>query len=102
MAGMDRRRFLAALAAGLVTAAAGRGALSLSREETVPLPRAHAREGHRAAAVPAAATHPAPLPPPTGVVSGLPGPGSPLALTVDDGVSSEVVAAFVALAHRTG
>lgn len=36
------------------------------------------------------------------MVSGIPGPGSPFALTVDDGVSSEVVAAFVALAQRTG
>jgi peptidoglycan/xylan/chitin deacetylase (PgdA/CDA1 family) len=36
------------------------------------------------------------------VVSGLPGKGSSLALTIDDGVNSEVVAAFVALATRTG
>jgi peptidoglycan/xylan/chitin deacetylase (PgdA/CDA1 family) len=40
--------------------------------------------------------------PPRGVVSGLPGPGSSLALTIDDGVNSQVVAGFVALAARTG
>jgi peptidoglycan/xylan/chitin deacetylase (PgdA/CDA1 family) len=40
--------------------------------------------------------------PPPGVVSELPGPGSPFALTVEDGVSTEVVAAYVALARRTG
>lgn len=103
---MDRRRFLVVLAAGLASAAAGRGAVALGREDargqTLPLPRAHAREGRPAAAVPAAATGAEPGPAPTGVVSRLPGPGSPLALTVDDGVSSEVVAGFVALARWTG
>lgn len=103
---MERRRFLVVLAAGLVTAAAGRGALALAGEEPrgdalVP-PRAHPRASRPAAAVPAAETGPAPLPAPTGVVSRLPGPGSSLALTVDDGVSREVVAAYVALAQRTG
>jgi peptidoglycan/xylan/chitin deacetylase (PgdA/CDA1 family) len=42
------------------------------------------------------------LDPPRGVVSGLPGEGSSLALTIDDGTNSAVVAAFVALAARTG
>lgn len=96
---MDRRGFLTVLAAGLVSAAAGRGAVALGREQTVSLPRAHAREARRTSPVPAG---PARLPAPTGVVSELPGPGSPFALTVDDGVSSEVVSAFVALAQRTG
>jgi peptidoglycan/xylan/chitin deacetylase (PgdA/CDA1 family) len=36
------------------------------------------------------------------VISGLPGQGRSLALTIDDGTNSEVVAAFVALAARTG
>jgi peptidoglycan/xylan/chitin deacetylase (PgdA/CDA1 family) len=40
--------------------------------------------------------------PPRAVVSGLPGEGRALALTIDDGTNSEVVAAFVALAARTG
>ena len=37
-------------------------------------------------------------PPPTGVVDVLPGTGNSLALTIDDGTSSEVVGAFAALA----
>jgi peptidoglycan/xylan/chitin deacetylase (PgdA/CDA1 family) len=40
--------------------------------------------------------------PPTGEVSRLPGEGRSLALTIDDGTSSEVVAAFATLAADTG
>jgi peptidoglycan/xylan/chitin deacetylase (PgdA/CDA1 family) len=40
--------------------------------------------------------------PPTGLVDALPGPGNGLALTIDDGTSSEVVGAFAALAVETG
>jgi peptidoglycan/xylan/chitin deacetylase (PgdA/CDA1 family) len=40
--------------------------------------------------------------PPAGVVSRLPGDGASLALTIDDGVSTEVVAAFVAFAADSG
>jgi peptidoglycan/xylan/chitin deacetylase (PgdA/CDA1 family) len=36
------------------------------------------------------------------VISGLPGTAPALALTIDDGTNTEVVAAFVALAARTG
>ena len=43
-----------------------------------------------------------PVPPPVGVVYDLPGEGSELALTIDDGTSSEVVAAFVAFAVDSG
>jgi peptidoglycan/xylan/chitin deacetylase (PgdA/CDA1 family) len=43
-----------------------------------------------------------PVAPPRGAVSRLPGSGTNLALTIDDGVNSEVVAAFIALAERTG
>jgi peptidoglycan/xylan/chitin deacetylase (PgdA/CDA1 family) len=45
---------------------------------------------------------PVPQPPPSGVVSGLPGDGRLLALTIDDGTSSDVVAGFVELAGATG
>lgn len=41
-------------------------------------------------------------PPPTGVVTELPGQGNTLALTIDDGTNSDVVAAFTALAAGTG
>jgi peptidoglycan/xylan/chitin deacetylase (PgdA/CDA1 family) len=99
---MDRRRFLLVLAAGLVGAAAGRGTAGLVDPEPALLgaPR------EAAAAEPAG---PAELPvdlevgsPPAGVVDRLPGDGSALALTIDDGTDSEVVGAFVAFAASTG
>lgn len=101
---MDRRRFLVFLAAGLAGVAAGRGFTELGSPAaagTLPAP------ARRDPARPAAATTPIsagppPLPAPTGTVSALPGNGSNLALTIDDGVSSTVVSAFVALAQATG
>jgi peptidoglycan/xylan/chitin deacetylase (PgdA/CDA1 family) len=42
------------------------------------------------------------VPPPIGVVDRLPGEGTSVALTIDDGTSTEVVAAFAALAADTG
>jgi peptidoglycan/xylan/chitin deacetylase (PgdA/CDA1 family) len=99
---MDRRRFLLTLAAGLAVAATGRGAVTGTRAgegaptaaPVTPLP---ADPVEAAVEVPAG-----PLPPPTGVVTELPGEGNGLALTIDDGTSSEVVAAFAALAVDTG
>ena len=99
---MDRRRFLVVLAAGLAAAAAGRGTGSPSK------PVAAAPVSARPAQVtaePAAAVVdglPVPLPAPTGVVSALPGKERLLALTVDDGTNSDVVAAFARLAADTG
>jgi peptidoglycan/xylan/chitin deacetylase (PgdA/CDA1 family) len=59
-----------------------------------------------AAAVTAQPRRPPPRPvavdPPAGVVSQLPGAGPDLALTIDDGTSTEVVGAFLDLARRTG
>jgi peptidoglycan/xylan/chitin deacetylase (PgdA/CDA1 family) len=94
---MERRRFLLFLAAGLAGTAVGRGTAGLVDPEQAPLP----------AAVPAAAVEPvapdlAPLPPPTGVVDALPGDGSSLAITIDDGTKSEVVAGFCRFAEDTG
>jgi peptidoglycan/xylan/chitin deacetylase (PgdA/CDA1 family) len=96
---MDRRRFLLLLAAGLVGAAAGQGLAAEGGTELAaarPLPRRH-----RLAAASAPDAPDAPVAP-TGVVSRLPRDDGTVALTVDDGVSSEVVAAYVALAQRTG
>ncbi|MGY1754617.1 polysaccharide deacetylase family protein [Blastococcus sp. SYSU D01042] len=97
---MDRRGFLLTLAAGLAVAATGRGVVTGQR----------AGEGVPEAALPAppvpveaAVDRPAgPLPPPTGVVTALPGEGDGLALTIDDGTSGEVVAAFAAFAVDAG
>ena len=93
---MDRRRFLLALAAGLAGASFAHGASELG-DSVPPLPRLPAPAFGTPVAVPAAVG-----PPPTGVVDALPGPGRSLALTIDDGTSSGVVAAFAALAVDTG
>ena len=99
---MDRRRFLVVVAAGLAAAAAGRG--TGAPIEPVTAAPAAPRPA-QVTAEPAAAVvdgHPVPLPAPTGVVSALPGDGRLLALTVDDGTNSDVVAAFARLAADTG
>ena len=94
---MERRTFLLALAAGLAGAAVGHGAVGLRDQDPVPTaPLAAASAA--TAEVPVAG----PLLPPTGVVQGLPGDGVSLALTIDDGTSSEVVGAFAAFATQTG
>ena len=98
---MDRRHFLVALAAGLAAAAAGRGADGPRTPVATPSPPPPVE----VTAEPAAAVAdglPRPLPAPTGVVSGLPGDWRLLALTIDDGTSSETVAAFARLATDTG
>ncbi len=100
---MDRRRFLLVLAAGLTGAAVGHGTAG------VGLPPPEAASGPPRLA-PAGQAGPAdrgvaglqPVEPPTGVVTALPGDGTSLALTIDDGTSSEVVAAFTAFAADTG
>src|SRR4029079_9218719 len=78
MAGGDRRTMLAAIAAGVVTAVA-RPPVSGAVRLMVPLARA-----------------------PVGVLTRLPGDGNQLALTVDDGASSPVVAAFGQFCRDTG
>jgi peptidoglycan/xylan/chitin deacetylase (PgdA/CDA1 family) len=106
---VHRRGFLLSLAGGLVAAAAGHGAAGLGAGTNPPGAGLAARAIRRpAAAVGLAAARRAPVfgsgpvDPPRGVVSRLPGPGGYLALTIDDGVNSEVVAAFIELAARTG
>ena len=99
---MHRRRFLTLLAAGLVGAAAGQGAAMngvAAQGRALPAARnlpARARPRTASASGPAAAAAP------VGVVSRLPHDDGTVALTVDDGVSTEVVAAYVTLAQRTG
>jgi peptidoglycan/xylan/chitin deacetylase (PgdA/CDA1 family) len=80
MTRVDRRTMLAAIAAGVVAAVASppvAGAVRLM----VPLAR---------------------VPAPVGVLTNLPGAGNQLALTVDDGGSSAVVAAFGQFCRDTG
>lgn len=97
---MDRRRFLLTLAAGLAVAATGHGAATGTRAGQG---NSHPAQPLAADPVEAAVEAPAgPPPPPAGVVTALPGEGNGLALTIDDGTSSEVVAAFAAFAVDTG
>src|SRR6478735_12372218 len=80
MAGVDRRTMLAAIAAGVVTAVV-RPPVAGAVRLMVPLAR---------------------VPAPVGVLMRLPGDGDELALTVDDGASSPVVAAFGQFCRDTG
>src|SRR5688572_11935942 len=95
---MERRSFLLALAAGLAGAAVGRGTTGLVDAAPAPVPPLPALARVSTGKGPA----PGPLLAPTGVVETLPGDGASLALTIDDGVNSEVVAAFAAFAVDTG
>jgi peptidoglycan/xylan/chitin deacetylase (PgdA/CDA1 family) len=91
---MQRRRFLMLVAAGLVgTAVSGDTVGPVDPEHHAP-PRARPVTTAEPV-VPA-------VEPPAGVVDRLPGTGTRLALTIDDGTSSEVVAAFCTLAVATG
>jgi peptidoglycan/xylan/chitin deacetylase (PgdA/CDA1 family) len=99
---LDRRHFLAALS--VVTL----GAVGLSRWTFGGAPQV----AGAAEQTPAAPSSPAgllPPPPPSariplagGVLSSLPGNGDMLALTLDDGVSTDVVGAYIQLAKDTG
>jgi peptidoglycan/xylan/chitin deacetylase (PgdA/CDA1 family) len=95
---MDRRRFLLVLAAGLVGASGARGTAALVDDEPPPV----RMPAQAATAVPVGPPARLPAPPPTGVVDALPGEGNSLALTIDDGTNSDVVAAFAAFAVDAG
>jgi peptidoglycan/xylan/chitin deacetylase (PgdA/CDA1 family) len=114
---VDRRVFLGTVAASVLAAAGalvigdevGRGALSTA-VPTGPTSRSHFVRR----AVPDAIPDAQDLPPhffpptltkhpvPTGSITGLPGSGNYVALTVDDGVSSEVVRAYTEFAQKSG
>jgi len=102
-----RRQLLLGLAVGALALGTG---LSLQDPDTVPGHPIPAGGGtNPGAAQPAGAFAPStPLPPitrvpaPRGVITALPGTGNLLALTVDDGTSSEVVAAYTKFCTDTG
>ena len=101
---MERRGFLLALAAGLAGVAAAEGTVGREHSSPVaerPPPRIPAAAEPRPAAR-RRVDPTSPVEPPVGVVQELPGSGDGLALTIDDGTSTEVVAAFTALAADTG
>jgi peptidoglycan/xylan/chitin deacetylase (PgdA/CDA1 family) len=95
---MERRAFLLALAAGLAGAAVGRGTTGLVDTDPAQVAAPLAPASVSTVDVPI----PGPPLPPSGVVHALPGDGSSLALTIDDGTNTEVVAAFIAFAVQTG
>jgi peptidoglycan/xylan/chitin deacetylase (PgdA/CDA1 family) len=99
---VDRRRFLLALAAGLTGVAGLRGARELAAGPPAPSRPSVPASSPTAAETPAGVPGVVPADPPVGVVSGLPGTPQALALTVDDGTSTEVVAAFAAFAADSG
>jgi peptidoglycan/xylan/chitin deacetylase (PgdA/CDA1 family) len=129
---MDRRRFLLRVGLGVLGLGLGAGALAAGDAvasgfrptftptfgpagSTGPVgaagsPRALGRPRPEPHPVPAAQPVPPPFDPPLltrvklpgATLSSLPGAGSLLALTVDDGASSEVVGAYTELCRRTG
>ena len=94
---MDRRRFLLALAAGLVGASVVEGASALGEAGPRSVPPPPPVAPVASVSAPGGRRRP-----PTGAVDALPGAGNSLALTIDDGTSPEVVAAFATLAVDTG
>jgi len=100
---MDRRSFFTVLAAGLIGAAVGRG--TAGPDLGAPQPADAPAERWRTVEAAPTITRPpgiVPVPPPLGEVYELPGPAPTLALTIDDGTSTEVVAGYVDFAARTG
>jgi peptidoglycan/xylan/chitin deacetylase (PgdA/CDA1 family) len=95
---LNRRQWLALLAAG--TAAALTGCNSAQGDP----PLAGGSSGGAPVAPPLLPPPPGgpKTPIPAGTISALPGQGTSLALTVDDGTSSEVVGAFIKFAKDTG
>src|SRR3954447_14479370 len=102
---MERRRFLLVLAAGLASASAGHGVSELLGPDRAPspAPKATPETAAQSVAQPAAAKAPAaaqglvPVVPPAGAVDALPGDGTSLALTIDDGTNTATAFGGVSL-----
>jgi peptidoglycan/xylan/chitin deacetylase (PgdA/CDA1 family) len=115
---VDRRIFLGTVAASVLAAAGavaigdevGRGALAGVAGPVLPTERSHFVRRAVPDTIPAAQDLPPHFFPPTltrhpvpsGTITGLPGPGNYVALTVDDGVSSEVVRLYTEFARQSG
>lgn len=103
---MDRRRFLAMLAAGTVVAATGCSrayggdAISL---DTPSIPDAPVASPHPpASALPGPPQPSSRVPVPRGALTAIPGEGNNIALTVDDGADADVIGAYIRFAEDTG
>jgi peptidoglycan/xylan/chitin deacetylase (PgdA/CDA1 family) len=105
---VDRRQFLCTLAAATLSGAAAVAGATACSSTSVGIATAAADETTTAAQAPARSLLP---PPPTsarvplpggGALTALPGSGDLLAITVDDGVNSEVVRLYTQFAKDTG
>lgn len=109
MSDLNRRRFLGSLAAGTVVAVGAARCIVDPQQRTYAQTTTMGATGDAAPSGPSVAGL---LPPPpatarirlpgSGALSQIPGKGDLLALTVDDGVSTEVVGAYVQFAKDTG
>jgi peptidoglycan/xylan/chitin deacetylase (PgdA/CDA1 family) len=113
---MDRRQFLEILAAGVITAATGIAAVEILPEVLrgptrfgfgkmgAPLPAATPDHHVYPTAVPYLFNEPqlSRVPIPFGTMNAIHGQPGVFALTVDDGISSDVVREYVRFADRTG
>ncbi len=112
---MDRRRFLTRVGLGILGLGLGGAALAAGDAAAgglapAPHPRAIGAPRPEPRPVPSATELPPYFEPPQltkvalpgATLYGLPGRGNLMALTVDDGASSEVVAAYAELSRRTG
>lgn len=103
---MQRRDFLAVLATSVAAtlAACGRSTLETAavRPAATPTDPASAGVLRAPAGVFGAPTGIVRVPVPEGTITMLPGQGNHVALTVDDGTNPAVLAAYIALARRTG
>ncbi|MDQ6895475.1 MAG: polysaccharide deacetylase family protein [Actinomycetota bacterium] len=104
-----RRRTVLAMLAGSVAAAVSACTANPAQPSDEPSPTSTSPDGAPGAATPAPArrvfgppTGAVKVPVPRGTLSKLPGTGQRLALTVDDGTDSTVVAAYARLAQETG
>jgi len=112
---VDRRRFLTRLGIAVLAAGVGVGAVEggIALAST-PKPIKTTRSVAHPRPVPHVIDDPTLMPPyfpqphldrvriPGGMMHGLPGDGNLVALTIDDGISSDVVGAYAEFARRTG
>jgi peptidoglycan/xylan/chitin deacetylase (PgdA/CDA1 family) len=117
---VERRTFIASVVGGLLAAASafaigaevGDGMLRPPRANDLPAPRTTSAFFPRDTPSPIASPQDLPahffpptlakVPIPGGAITSLPGPGHAIALTVDDGVDTEVVRLYTEFAARTG
>ncbi|OCF86505.1 polysaccharide deacetylase family protein [Nocardia brasiliensis] len=98
----SRRRLLAVLAAGALSLTAGCSLDNDEAERHVLRPAASPVVHGGPPVPPSRQPGVARIPMPSGVVSAIPGEGDNIALTIDDGTSADVVAAYIRFAKDSG